>query len=467
MEGEVVLMVEVVTIETPALGDRSYLAHDGQVAVVVDPQRDIDRVLAAAGSVGVRITHVLETHIHNDYVTGGHALARQAGAAYMVAAAERVGFDRVPVHDGQRFHSGHMSVTARHTPGHTADHMSYVLGDEKDEPVAVFTGGSMLFGAVGRTDLVSAEMTEALTRSQYRSVRLLAAGLPGATAVHPTHGFGSFCSAVPTTGNESTIAAERATNLALVTADEDEFVKRLVEGLTAYPRYYAHMGPANRAGPSAAPADPPERLSADELRRQILRGGWVVDLRQRRAFAGAHLPGTISVELGDGFSTYLGWTIQWGTPLTLIGESPEDVAGAQRQLARLGIDHLEGAATGTPQDLAGPEATASYEVTDFAGLAQSWGQAGQVVLDVRRPDEWEAGHLAGAAHVPLWELESRLGELSDGVVWVHCGSGFRASIAASLLARGGRRPVHVDDDWAAAAGAGLPLVEPDGDPAGR
>ncbi|MGH9114337.1 MAG: MBL fold metallo-hydrolase, partial [Acidimicrobiales bacterium] len=168
-------MVEVVTIETPALGDRSYLAHDGQVAVVVDPQRDIDRVIAAAGSAGVRITHVFETHIHNDYVTGGHALARHAGAAYVVAAAERVGFERVPVHDGQRLDSGHLSVTARRTPGHTEDHMSYVLGDEAGEPVAVFTGGSMLFGAVGRTDLVSAEMTEPLTRSQYRSVRLLAA----------------------------------------------------------------------------------------------------------------------------------------------------------------------------------------------------------------------------------------------------------------------------------------------------
>ena len=208
-------MHEVVTIETTGLGDRSYLAHDGTTAVVVDPQRDIDRVRAAAGTAGVTIAHVLETHIHNDYVTGGLALAEAAGAHYVVAASEDVGFDRTAVGDGDQFDAGNLGVRVMATPGHTPGHLSYVLSDGADGPVAVFTGGSMLFGAVGRTDLISLADTEPLTRAQYRSVRRLADELPDQVAVYPTHGFGSFCSATPTTGGASTIGAQRLANLAL------------------------------------------------------------------------------------------------------------------------------------------------------------------------------------------------------------------------------------------------------------
>jgi len=197
------------TIETPSLGDRSYLIHDGAEAVVVDPQRDIGRVLALAESRRVQITHVLETHIHNDYVTGGLALARHAGAAYVVAAAEEVGFERLSVGDHDQLSAGSLTVTALHTPGHTPGHMSFVLGEAGQGPFAIFTGGSLLFGAVGRTDLIGPGLTEQLTRAQYRSVRRLAAELPADVAVYPTHGFGSFCSATPTTGTASTIGHER------------------------------------------------------------------------------------------------------------------------------------------------------------------------------------------------------------------------------------------------------------------
>jgi hydroxyacylglutathione hydrolase len=352
--------------------------------------------------------------------------------------------------------AGDLTLTALATPGHTPGHLSYVLRESRGEPVAVFTGGSMLFGAVGRTDLISPELAETLTRAQYSSVRRLAAELPDEVAVYPTHGFGSFCSATPTSGDSSTIGRERRSNLAL-TSDEEPFVRDLLAGLTAYPRYYAHMGPANRGGPGQPDLTPPQRADASDIRRRIDAGEWVVDLRGRQVFARRHVTGTISVELSDPFATYLGWTMPWGTPLTLIGDSPQQVAGAQRQLARIGVDRLEGAAA--MNDLSGCPASA-YGVSDFAGLAAAWGRDGLVVLDVRREDEWDAGHISGAVHIPFWEVERRAGEVPAGEAWVHCASGFRAAIGASLLDRAGRQVVHVDDDWERAAQLGLPVTAP-------
>jgi hydroxyacylglutathione hydrolase len=456
MTGAAIRMPEVVTIPTPALGDRSYLVHDGTEAVVVDPQRDFGRILAAAEARRVRITHVLETHIHNDYITGGLALASQTGATYIVAASEEVSFECLAVRDHDQISAGSLTVTVMHTPGHTPGHLSYVLSETGRDPVAVFTGGSMLYGAVGRTDLISPDQTERLTRDQHRSVRRLAAELPDEVAVYPTHGFGSFCSATPTVGTSSTIGTERRINVALRT-DETAFVKELITGLNAYPRYYAYMGPANRRGPRAPDLARPGRAGPAELRRRIDAGEWIVDLRERRAFARAHLTGTISVEFGDSFSTYLGWAIPWGTPLTLIGESPEQVTEAQLQLTRIGIDQIASAATGPAEALAPGGNIASYRVTDFGGLSAEWERPGVVVLDVRRPDEWRAGHLARAVHIPFWEVEGRAAEVPAGEVWVHCASGFRAAIGASILDRAGRRVVYVDDDWENAARSGLPL----------
>jgi glyoxylase-like metal-dependent hydrolase (beta-lactamase superfamily II)/rhodanese-related sulfurtransferase len=405
----------------------------------------------------VRITHVLETHIHNDYVTGGLALAGETGAAYVVAASEEVSFERMAVRDNDQITAGSLTVTVMHTPGHTPGHLSYMLSEGGQGPVAVFTGGSMLYGAVGRTDLVSPQQTEQLTRAQYRSVNRLAAELPDEVAVYPTHGFGSFCSATPTSGTSSTIGTERRVNVAL-RGDEGAFVKELIAGLNAYPRYYAHMGPANRRGPRAAGLERPAPADPAELRRRIDAGEWVVDLRERQTFARTHVTGTISFELGDAFSTYLGWTIPWGTALTLIGDRPEQVAGAQLQLTRIGIDEIASAAAGPVEALAPDGKLSGYRVTDFGGLAAEWGRAGQVILDVRRPDEWQEGHLARAVHIPFWEVEQRAAEVPAGEVWVHCASGFRAAIGASILHRAGRQVVYVDDNWEMAARAGLPIV---------
>jgi hydroxyacylglutathione hydrolase len=218
------------------------------------------------------------------------------------------------------------------------------------------------------------------------------------------------------------------------------------------------MGTVNRRGPRAPTPGPPARADPAELRRRLDAGQWVVDLRDRVAFACSHVAGTVSIEMGDPFSTYLGWTVPWGAPLTLIGDSPEQVAEAQVQLSRIGIDQVAAAAAGPPGALAPDGKVASYRVTDFAGLAAAWTRPGHVVLDVRRPDEWQAGHLAGAVHIPFWEVADRAGEVPAGEVWVHCASGFRAAIGASILDRAGRRVVHVDDDWEQATRAGLPLT---------
>jgi hydroxyacylglutathione hydrolase len=443
-------MIDVIAIDTPTLGDRSYLVTDGQDAFVVDPQRDIDRVLDLARRRGVRITDVFETHIHNDYVTGGLALARTTGAAYHVNTADPVAFDRVPISDGDEVAVGAtMRVRALATPGHTYTHLSYLLTAPDHDP-AVFTGGSLLFGSTGRPDLLGPAHSGELVRAQYASAHRLATTLPDETKVYPTHGFGSFCSATQAEGEHSTIGQEKHVNPVL-TQDEEGYVNRLLAGLDAHPAYYAHMAPANLAGPEAPDLTAPARAEADELRRRIDAGEWVVDLRSRTAFAAGHLAGSLNFGLGGSFATYLGWLIPWGTPLTLLGENPEQVAEAQRELVRIGIDHIEAAGVGVTGIASFPRAT-------LADLADVRHHRPIVLLDVRRRLEWEDGHIAGAVHIPLHELLTRLDEIPAGEVWVHCRSGYRASIAASVLAAAGRQVVAVDDDFDQAAHTDLTLV---------
>jgi hydroxyacylglutathione hydrolase len=446
--------VEVVSIDTPALGDRSYLAHDGKVALVVDPQRDIDRVLDLATSRGVRITHVFETHLHNDYVTGGLALARATGADYHVNGADQVAFDRVPAGDGDLIEvSPLMRVRVLATPGHTFTHLSYAL-EAAGQVRAVFTGGSLLYGSTGRPDLLGRAHADELARAQFASAHRLAAELPDDAGVYPTHGFGSFCSATQSEGGSSTLGRERLVNPVLTLA-EDRYVSELLAGLDAFPAYYAHMGPANAAGPSGPDLTPPRRADAGELRRRIGAGEWVVDLRARRAFAAGHAPGTLSFDLDGSFATYLGWLIPWGTPLTLLGQSPAEIAAAQRDLARIGIDQVLAAADGGPDAWSGGQPLSRYLVTDFAGYTQALGHREFTLLDVRSRSEWQGARIATAVHIPLQDLPSRIGEIAPGEIWVHCQSGYRASVAAGLLDAAGRDVVLIDDDFSTAEAAGL------------
>jgi rhodanese-related sulfurtransferase len=279
--------------------------------------------------------------------------------------------------------------------------------------------------------------------------------------VYPTHGFGSFCSATETKGDESTIGKERRQNNAL-TSSEDAFVAELMAGLTAYPRYYAHMAPLNLEGPGDPDLSTPELVDAAVLQHRLEHGEWVVDLRTRQAYAAGHLAGTVAIEVADPFATHLGWTVPWGAPITLIGDAPDQVAEAQRQLVRIGIDHLAGAAVGEPEALAPAVEVRSYRRATFAELAAERSERADqiVVLDVRRQDEWDEAHIDGAVHIPFYELRDRRQEVPDGEVWVHCKSGYRASIGASLMDGVGRDVVHIDDDWEQASDAGLPITRP-------
>src|SRR5512144_1925159 len=449
--------VEIVPIDTSGLGDRSYLVTDGEVALVVDPQRDIDRVLALVEDRGVRVTHVFETHIHNDYVTGGLALARHTGARYHVSAEDPVAFERVPVHDGDVIEvSPRLRMRALATPGHTFTHLSYALEDG-GEVVGVFTGGSLLYGSTGRPDLLGPEHTPALVRAQHASAQRLAREVPDAAAVFPTHGFGSFCSATQSEGVWSTIGREKQVNPAL-TSDEQEYVDTLLAGLDAWPAYYAHMAPLNAAGPEAPDLSPPRPADADEVRRRVDAGDWVVDLRTRTAFAAGHLRGTLSFGLDGSFVTYLGWLIPWGTPVILLGETPDQVAEAQREMVRIGIDRPAAAAVGQPEQWAGDQPPAALRVVKFDDLADALGDRRVVLLDVRMRSEWSEGHLPAAIHIPLHELLTRRDEVPHGEVWVHCATGYRAAIAASLLAAADRSVVLIDDEFANAESAGLRVL---------
>ncbi|GLY89652.1 MBL fold metallo-hydrolase [Actinoallomurus iriomotensis] len=443
------------TVAVEGLGNRAYLAGDRDAAVVIDPPRDIDQVIAAAARRGVRITHVAETHIHNDYVTGGLDLARITGARYLVPAEARVSFARTPVADGDTYELGPgLTLQAVATPGHTPHHKAYVLV-EGDRPVAAFTGGSLLIGTVGRPDLVDPRLTERLARAQHGSARRLAR-LPDEVRVLPTHGFGSFCSASQAEGDATTIGMERTRNDALL-KDVDAFVTALLSGLDDIPAYYAHMGPVNAAGPAPLDLTAPVLADAAQIADRLAAGEWIVDVRDRAAFAERHLVGSLNVELDGRLAVYLAWLMPWGKPVTLLADSVRQLSAAQRELVRVGIDRPAAAAVGTPEEWATDRAgLGSYRRADFAALvtAHKNGET-PVVLDVRRDSERVQGAVTGSVHIPLHHLRTRIHQVPDGVVWVHCGTGMRAGIAASILDALGREVVLIDDSFDHARTAGL------------
>ncbi len=349
-----------------------------------------------------------------------------------------------------------MAVRVLATPGHTYTHLSYGLLDASTtaRPRRIHRRIAAL--RVDRPPRL-ARAPSMRARWPARSMPRPASSrrrCPNATPIYPTHGFGSFCSATPTLGNSSTIGAERPATRPC--ARPGAIRVDLAGLLDAYPAYYAHMAPANAAGPTAADLTPPPGASAELVRKRIAAGEWVVDLRHRQAFAAGHVPGTFGFELSDNFATYLGWLIPWGSPLTLLTDSADEAAAGQRQLARIGIS-VSSAVIGPPELLADDQPLAAYPVSDFAGLAEALRRDPITVLDVRRRSEWETGHLHGAAHIPLHDLPGRLAELPSLPVWVHCQAGYRAAIAASILQAAGQSATAIDDDLARAANAGLTL----------
>jgi hydroxyacylglutathione hydrolase len=432
-------MSEIEIMTTVSLGDTSYLLVSGDEAALVDPQRDSWGLMESCASRGVRIRYVLETHVHNDYVSG--ALEVRAATGAMVAGPARApyAFDHLGLAEEDEICFGDVTVRAMETPGHTAEHTSYlVFDDTRQPPTAVFTGGSLLVGSAGRTDLSGEDHTEELARAQFRSLRRLAL-LPDATRVLPTHGAGSSCAAGPVSGaRTTTMGAERHANPALTTRDEEEFVSGRMAGLPPYPAYYHHMAPINRSGPDVLGGPPMLRPLTPAVVEGLAGGGaQIVDGRERRGFAAAHLPDSLCDELDDRFASLVGEVVPFGTRLVLVLPEPAEEAGdeAMLQLLRIGYENVAGyLAGGTDAWAAAGRPLRTFRTADASELA---GHAAEKrVLDVR-PERPEGG-IPGTLAIPLAELPLRLGELPrDGEIWTVCGSGRRATIAASLLDRAG------------------------------
>ena len=417
------------TIRTEGLGDSTYvLVHDG-FAVVVDPQRDIDRFESVLAEQDVTLRAVVETHLHNDYVSGGKDLATRYGADLVMPAGAAPVFRHRPAFHQEDIVLGDLVLRPLHTPGHTPEHMSYLvlIGDREE---AVFSGGSLLVGSAGRSDLLGEDRAETLARLQYGSVNRLAS-LPDHVGLYPTHGAGSFCT---TTGTgdafSSTIGGERATNPVLSYPDEDSFVSGQLSGLPAYPSYYSHMGPINLHGL------PSPSLSAPHL-DAIPEDATVIDARPREAYARGHLPGSLGIEVRDSFGTWVGWITEHNTPIVLVLDDDQDPEEPLRQLARIGYDSVVG--------IVRPDSkfNESYEIVDVAAFVEAL-ERGEQVLDVRSPEEIaEDGEIADAivSYVPDLSHAIPSDLKLDPPVWLLCGTGYRATIAAGIVQRHGYQPI--------------------------
>ncbi len=313
---------------TAGLGDNSYLVSSDGEAAVVDPQRDAWRLVRAAEAGGARIRAVLETHVHNDYVSGAHELRAATGAELVVPAQGAYEFPHRPAADGHEVRIGDLRLVALATPGHTPEHLAWLLyqGDAAT-PSTVFTGGSLLVGSAGRTDLLGPELAGDLTRAQFATIRKLGA-LPDEVEVLPTHGAGSFCvAAMPATRRTTTIALERRENFLFRAADLASFDEELRGELLAYPAYYRHMAPINRAGAAVLGGLPTiPAVGPEELAARARAGAVVVDGRDRDDFAAAHIPGSVNIELNAGFASYVGWVLPFDDPLLLVLPGPGERA---------------------------------------------------------------------------------------------------------------------------------------------
>lgn len=437
--------MELDVLVTPGLGDNSFVVASGGEAAVVDPQRDVSRFITLAESRGLKIRHVLETHVHNDYLSGALELREATGAEIEAPAGGGYLFEHRPMSEGDEIHLGDLVLVAMETPGHTPEHLSYLLTEAgSGRPLGVFTGGSLMVGGAGRTDLVGPELTDELTRAQFRTLRRLAT-LPDDVQVLPTHGAGSFCGAGPAPEERtSTMGQERVHNRALTAPDEDAFVRQQLSGLLAYPTYYRSMAPINRSGPKLLRDFPrPRGLSPEEVAARMDSGVWVVDARWRVQFARTHIPGSVNVELDETFGSYVGWVVPFGEALLLVLPEPveEGLEESVTQLLRIGYERIEGFLQGGIEAWrAGGRPVASYRVAGLEELCRSY-REGKVenLLDVRQQTEWDEGHVEGSQHIFVGDLTRRIGEVpEEGEVWAICATGHRASMAASLLDRAGR-----------------------------
>ena len=457
------------------LGHLSTLVADDSagVAAVVDPRRDVDVYLAAARELDVRITHVVETHLHNDYVSGGRDLASLTGARHVIGAGAELRHEHGPVRDGETFDVGSLRFTARDTPGHTPEHVAYAVADlaRGEDPALLFSGGSLLVGAVGRTDLLGAEHARDYARAMHRSLHDVLLAHDDHVAVHPTHGAGSLCATGIDSTPSTTIGYERRHNALLRVADVEAFATRLLRGQPTVPRYFARMRPTNRAGPPLLGGRVPEPrpLSLAETRSAVAGGALLLDLRPPAEHSVAHATGSQNVPLGPSFGTWLGWVVEPDRPLVLVLQRAADWDDAIRQALRIGaegqiVGHLRGG-FGTWADGGGPlESTGRMNVDELAlQLDRAAPADAPLIIDVRQANEYEAYHVPGSIHIAAGSLPDRLGELPrDHPIVTICAAGLRAGVAASILRSSG----FDDVSWVASGvpawrAAGHPIVRGD------
>lgn len=439
--------MNVSIIKTESLGNRGYLIYDEANAVAVDVQRDYERWIEAAEQAGRQITHVLETHIHNDYVTGGHALAKETGAEYVVPTDTDITFEAIKISDEEEIKASELTIKAHHTPGHTPHHMSYQISAPHHAPV-ICTGGGLLYGTVGRPDLISEEMTRPLAEAQYDSAHKLKGAAPMESHILPTHGFGSFCSSSPGTGaDSSTLDQETSLNIAFTAKDKESFVSTILAGLEPYPRYYKHMGPANLKGPGPMKLQQISDIDKSSLNKYInSENTWTLDLRDRTKHAAENIEGAYGFEMGDSFATYVGWLMPWGNNIVLLADSEADLQEAQVQLGRIGMDIFVQQASIIQPNATGTSKKQEIRHEKFSSIASSITKQVQI-LDVRSSSEHKQAHVSGALNIPFHDIQERIKELDkDTEVWIHCASGYRASVVASILHAHGFDVVLINDD---------------------
>lgn len=471
------------------LAQASYLigcASTGE-ALVVDANRDVEQYLKAAEAEGVRITHVSETHIHADYVSGSRELAHRTGAQlylsdegdadWQYAFAAEAG--ATLIRDGDQFRVGNIRIDVVHTPGHTPEHISLLVTDgaAADRPIGALTGDFVFVGDVGRPDLL--EKAAGVIGTMEAGARVLFGSLqefkeqPDYLQIWPGHGAGSACgkgiSAIPT----STVGYERLFNWAFQIEDEDEFVRAVLAGQPEPPKYFAEMKRINKEGPRLLGGfQRPERLAATRMAEVLARGGLVVDTRPAAAYAIGHIPGTINIPLDRSFTTWAGWLIPYADDFYLVidDKCSHCVDEAVRDLAMIGLDRIAGyfgAETVEAWETAGRKLGSTPQIS--ASQLEARMRKGDVaILDVRGQTEWEAGRLPEVPNIPLGHLAERLSEVpQDKPVVVHCQGGARSAIAASVLQAWGYTDVlNLAGGFLAWQAAGNPVTRGSVEPVG-
>lgn len=422
------------------LGNSAYLigSHDTKKGILIDPLRDVDRYLHTTSQLGLTLTHVLDTHLHADFVSGNREIAHQTGAVIGANAEAKIGFDHKPLDEDSVIDLGAFQLHVMTTPGHTPEHISFLLVDADGKtPSGLFSGGALIVGGAARTDLLTPELTHPLASQLFHTIHGKLLKLPDEVNVFPTHGAGSFCVAPVSSERTSTIGRERKTNHLAQPMNEEEFIRRSLLKLPAYPTYYKYMRELNQRGAKILGGVPVLKpLSASEVKSRMEEGVVVLDVRHQKAFGAGHIPTSFGIRVDAPLVVWAGWVIPFGSRIILLGENADERSEATRQLIRIGYDDIVGYLEG------GIDAWAlEYPVETVRSLSSKElrEQLDAVTLiDVRRLSEWESGHIAGAIHfeggrIPWEELNFP----TDKPLALQCASGNRSMVAISVLKRRG------------------------------